>query len=672
MIIQKLPKYWRSFFGRKNILRHTSFRIAFNLNYKIDAIETSTLNKRRAVFLLVPSICLLLTGGYIGLSGADPLPTVDESGTLTSDTTWTSGYVYVVQGQVIVPSGVTLSISSGAIVKYEAGYGYEGIDVASGGTMNVDGTSDNPVTFTSYKDDTVGGDSNGDGSSTSPAVGDYATAISVDGALNVGYANFEYASEGISYGGGSGSITVSDSSFTHDQDGIYSSGQSLSLERNQFSTTDKAIVAAEVPDLTGIVLSGADENTFTGSTTTDDTVDISNSTVPSDETWEVASSSGATLRNDNSLTINGTLDVDSDVMVILTDSVGYQPSATVNGTLSFADGSVVKLIQGTGIDVASGGTMNVDGTSDNPVTFTSYKDDTVGGDSNGDGSSTSPAVGDYATAIELTGGTVSANHANFEYANTAIQDAGAESVVAISNTSFTNDSEAAYLDTSQVNFESTTISNVSNGLNVSGSSNVIFRGSFSDISDKAITACNWNGNTSSGCSVDAAYTDWGSSNGALVSGDNLVCGMVTVSPWLYDGTTYTNSNIFDVNNCDNSTTPDAKLNSAASSFSEALNVENASCDLDIEAGCTAADVATTCIDSYIITASLTSPFTFPLDDPAGDATTFAADTNAAANDYVHGEESESVSGEGTDFANELHDTVNTLLNMANAYNTCEP
>ncbi len=62
------------------------------------------------------------------------------------------------------------------------------------------------------------------------------------------------------------------------------------------------------------------------------------------------------------------------------------------------------------------GTLNVKGTtSTNPIYFTSIKDDSVKGDTNNDGTTTSPGNGDW-TYVQLGGGSSSTfNYANFSY-----------------------------------------------------------------------------------------------------------------------------------------------------------------------------------------------------------------------------------------------------------------
>jgi hypothetical protein len=80
-------------------------------------------------------------------------------------------------------------------------------------------------------------------------------------------------------------------------------------------------------------------------------------------------------------------------------------------TLDVAEGTVIKVPgSSTGITVEQGGTLNVNGAVSSAVVFTSVSDDSYGGDTNNDGVS-SGEFGDYGTAINAAGGTVSAQYA---------------------------------------------------------------------------------------------------------------------------------------------------------------------------------------------------------------------------------------------------------------------
>ncbi|MBP5787133.1 MAG: InlB B-repeat-containing protein, partial [Kiritimatiellae bacterium] len=81
---------------------------------------------------------------------------------LSSSETWESGKVHLVTAAVTVPSGVTLTIQPGAVVKFLDG---ASLAVASGGACIARG-----VVFTHIADDTAGGDTlmDGDGSDGSP------------------------------------------------------------------------------------------------------------------------------------------------------------------------------------------------------------------------------------------------------------------------------------------------------------------------------------------------------------------------------------------------------------------------------------------------------------------------------------------------------------------------
>ncbi len=143
-----------------------------------------------------------------------------ENGALTGNQTWAGPQLYQVTGNVVIPSGVTLTIQPGAIVKFAAN---TGITVQTWGSLIANGTVAQPIYFTSLNDDSVGGDTNGDGNATSPGAGDWGSIV-VNGAT----ASFSYVQ--MSYGGGpvnssnvigmiqstgSSKVTISNSSIAH-------------------------------------------------------------------------------------------------------------------------------------------------------------------------------------------------------------------------------------------------------------------------------------------------------------------------------------------------------------------------------------------------------------------------------------------------------------------------
>jgi RHS repeat-associated protein len=92
------------------------------------------------------------------------------SGTISTNTTWTKDRSpYIITG-ITISSGTTLTIEPGTIVKFDS----SGLIVR--GTLLANGTSQDKIIFTSIKDDSYGGDTNNDGSATSPAPGNW-TAI---------------------------------------------------------------------------------------------------------------------------------------------------------------------------------------------------------------------------------------------------------------------------------------------------------------------------------------------------------------------------------------------------------------------------------------------------------------------------------------------------------------
>jgi len=101
---------------------------------------------------------------------------VSHCGALTGDQTWAAGTPHALTCTVTVPYGVTLTVAAGAIVK-----GFSGSQLVINGSLVAHGTPSSPITFTDVRDDSVGGDYNGDGTSTVPAPGGWSGLYAADG-----------------------------------------------------------------------------------------------------------------------------------------------------------------------------------------------------------------------------------------------------------------------------------------------------------------------------------------------------------------------------------------------------------------------------------------------------------------------------------------------------------
>ncbi len=92
------------------------------------------------------------------------------SGSIDGNVTWNlANSPYVIDNYSYISSGSSLSIEGGVIVKFAP---YAEIDMSNGGFFNALGSADNKIYFTSLADDSVGGDTNGDGSASVPDISD--------------------------------------------------------------------------------------------------------------------------------------------------------------------------------------------------------------------------------------------------------------------------------------------------------------------------------------------------------------------------------------------------------------------------------------------------------------------------------------------------------------------
>lgn len=157
----------------------------------------------------------------------------DVSGTyITSDTAWTAaGSPYVITGALKISSGAILTIEPGVVVKFKnSPWLYSHIDVY--GRLIVSGTEQEPVIFTSWLDDSVGGDTNGDGSATVPSFLDYWDLGFYSGSTGeLDYLDFRYSGGGIFLDGTN--VSVNHLKYSECGDKIYVSRSSINIKNSE-------------------------------------------------------------------------------------------------------------------------------------------------------------------------------------------------------------------------------------------------------------------------------------------------------------------------------------------------------------------------------------------------------------------------------------------------------
>ena len=87
-------------------------------------------------------------------NGSGECPVVAVTGEIADGTVWTNDNIYQLNQKVVVPSGATLTINPGTIIKGSSGTGSlaSALIVARGGTLNANGTASEPIIFTSTAD----------------------------------------------------------------------------------------------------------------------------------------------------------------------------------------------------------------------------------------------------------------------------------------------------------------------------------------------------------------------------------------------------------------------------------------------------------------------------------------------------------------------------------------
>jgi len=258
------------------------------------------------------------------------LPVVNiPASTLTSDTTWLASNLYVVQGDVYVAENVALTIQPGTVVKFAPS-----TRLIINGVLNARGTSDNRIVFTSFQDDSAGGDTDGDGAATPPAKADWGW-IQFNDTSNDTQSALDHAD--VRYSG-------------HDNVGCCDSTTWGAITLIDASPTLNDI-SFQLNSINGVGIPGG---TKSGSATS------------STEVWR---NTGVVY------TVVGDLVIANGFRLVI------EP------------GLIVKVTRSNRLIVE--GALDARGTATAPITFTSFQDDTIGGDTDADGTNTPPAKADW-------------------------------------------------------------------------------------------------------------------------------------------------------------------------------------------------------------------------------------------------------------------------------------
>jgi YVTN family beta-propeller protein/parallel beta-helix repeat protein len=419
-----------------------------------------------AVMLIMAALCL---------SAGPATAQTPISGTLTEDFTMVlANSPYVVSGESLsVNAGVTLTIEPGVVVKFGQNMGLH-----VSGILNVTGTSGNVIHFTDYRDDSVGGDTNGDGAATSPAAGWWTGIHVYDGAsATLSYTSVRYTgsfySLSVGKSGAGGSLSITNSTIS---DGV---GNGVQIDG---STADHTISGNVIENNTGagISLSG-DSGTVTvsGNTIRNNGSAALRATESRIPVWGGNTCSGNQY---NAIQVYGS--VSSDFTLPQSGSpyvVGNWESLSVNAgvTLTIEPGVVVKFGQSTGLGVS--GILNATGTSGNVIHFTDYRDDSVGGDTNGDGAATSPAAGWWTGIHVYDGASATLSYTSVRYTGSfyslSVGKSGAGGSLSIANSTISDGiGNGVQIDASTANHTvsgNVIESNTGAGISLSGDSGVI-------------------------------------------------------------------------------------------------------------------------------------------------------------------------------------------------------
>jgi len=397
---------------------------------------------------------------------------------------------------------------------------YAGQEIVADGVLNAIGTPTDSIIFTSIKDDSYGGDTNGDSTITTPAPGDWNKIRFYSPSCNSSVMKYCVVLYGGSAGdgaircdeyNGSANPTIQNCLVSKSSNyGIYIENSSPIIGNNLISNNTSA--ASGFP----IYLEGTCSPNYYPSTN-----------IFKNNKFQGVGVAGG---NRGSFTWH-----DPGYPYVINGNFWINSGSTAN----LDPGIIIKLLPG--IEFGTEGTLNANGTVTDSIIFTSFKDDSYGGDTNGDSLITTPALGDWAKVRFYNSGS---NNSVMKYCVLKYGGSGnlgdvmcdwgnsAANPTIINNLIHKSSNYGIYLENSNASIRENTITQNPTGIYCTGSNPTIRQNSIMGNTSYGVQ------NVTTSIIVNAEYNWWGDSTGPYhpstnPSGrGNKVSDYVDFDPWL--------------------------------------------------------------------------------------------------------------------------------------------
>lgn len=279
---------------------------------------------------------------------------------------------YVPTGTITIAFGATWTIAPGVVIKLgRALIDPFGVQIDIDGALVADGKPESLIVFTTTTDDAFGGDLRSDGALTTPAAGQwngiYFDPASDDLTTVIDHVRLRYAGRGnwgaLYIDNASPTVTNTYSSINANYGVLLQGDSAPTFTDCKFDSSLAPIRMSLVsnPTFTNVEFLG---NVYTA-------LDITPEAIAQDLLWPIRAVSG---RSNMPYLLRGTL------------------TTGLGATVTLQPGLIVKSQNGA---IRVQRAFVAEGKTDSQIVFTSYRDDFYGGDTNNDGTDTSPASGNW-------------------------------------------------------------------------------------------------------------------------------------------------------------------------------------------------------------------------------------------------------------------------------------